>query len=117
MVAPTTWTELHRCDDADRARTLLVCLEAMEFDARLVEVPGGQTSAAFRQRSSAWRIDVPESHWETLREIVDEILAEQDEFDEFMAAWEQRTGRTQRKVLVVLVVIVGSLAAVGAIRL
>jgi hypothetical protein len=99
------WTELYQSDDLHQARVVATCLSAMEFDVRLC------TAAA------PYAVRVPIEDFSTLSEVLAEIIDEQAQFDQFMERWEQRSRKAERRLLIVMLVLVGGLGAVGAIDL
>ena len=50
-------------------------------------------------------------------EDVDEIIDEQEQFDEFVDAWQNRASRAERRLLITMIVIVSALGIGGAIEL
>ena len=110
------WPLLYQSEDPRRVRMVATCLAAMEFDVRLagrdVEEDhadrGGDTPLMVRVRSE----DLPH-----LLEVLDDLIDEQEQFDNFVGAWHHRVSRTDRRLLITLIIIVGALAAIGATEL
>ena len=127
--SPTTWRELYRSDDLSEARAIATTIASMAFEVALHGVsvhPLRDDDEA--DDASAWEwpseqargpyvIRVPEAQWKMLIDAVPEIIAEQAAFDEYLGTRDGRLGRGQRRLLVVMVVLVSGLAATGAIQL
>lgn len=111
-----TWRELMRCDDARLANIVTITIASMEFDVRLthVEDPAGERRLP---APKPYVIEVDESDWHDLTEVLHELIAEQIEFDDYMTSRELMVGRSQRRLLIILAVVVSALAAAGAIEL
>ena len=109
------WPALYTSVDLPRARMLATCLAAMDFEVALEEEPaeglarsGGGPPHVVRVRAA--------DHSE-LQELLEEILDEQMAFDESVDRWHERAGRTERRLLVTMIIIVSALAVAGAIEL
>ena len=105
-VPDTSWSTLYECDDPERARMLATCVAAMEYEVR-IDDPDGE--------GPRFVVQVSEDDFPHLVEIVDEILDEQEQFDEFLDRWRVTASRRERKLLVAIIIIVSSLAVVGAV--
>jgi hypothetical protein len=111
--AHDSWRDLYRSDDLHLVRTVATCLEAMAFETR-IQTPGGPRPDRV---VTPHVVQVSTEDWESLVEVLPELIAEQQEFDEFLRCWHQRSGRSERRLLVAMIVIVGTLAVIGAIEL
>lgn len=110
MVAPEQWRVLLNATEKTRALRLQTCLLAMEFDVRLADASGrwtseesdeedGHAADAHPGDDARLQVLVRVEDWENLRGVMDEILAEQDEFDRRL---ELRRRRIVRYGLVTL---------------
>lgn len=114
MQTTCEWRELYRSVDHQMARNLATCIEAMEFRARVV-TSGGFDPATFpHDDSTPLLVQVTTADWPALFDVLDELVAEQLEFDAFIESWDERTRRNERRLLIVLIIVVGALAAIGA---
>ena len=97
----STWRELYRCDDLRQARALAACIGAMEFDVRLCSAPMSVIDDAGEdgQIRGPHVIEVHDSTWPQLADVLLEILAEQQEFDEML---EWRRQRHHARLVIVL---------------
>ncbi|MHC5002093.1 MAG: hypothetical protein ACYTJ0_03135 [Planctomycetota bacterium] len=113
-----SWRALYRCDDLNKARTVATCLAAMEYDVELhglcgpveIETDSAGCFAPFEVR-------VPATDWASLAEVLDEIIEEQEQFDELVGSLEQRVSQAERRLLVTMIIVVSTLAVAGAIDL
>ena len=82
MVAETSWRELCRFDDPLLARAVATSIEAMEFDVllRAADSPPGGDEASSSGRPP-YVVQVVASEWGDLADVLEEIIAEQQEFD------------------------------------
>ena len=122
MNEATTWTELCRCDDPRQARTIVTTIGAMEFPVRLVNAAtGGVVDPPEGGETGLWVVQVQGEHRADLIGVLDEMLAEQAEFDRAMEARKEAHRRTEanfvRWVLLILVIIVAVLAMLRSIEL
>ncbi|MHC4427091.1 MAG: hypothetical protein ACYS0D_00605 [Planctomycetota bacterium] len=85
MVAETSWRELCRFDDPLLAHAVATSIEAMEFDV-LLRAAGGPTGAeqAAYHGQPPYVVQVVASDWGDLAEVLQEIIAEQQEFDRML---------------------------------
>jgi hypothetical protein len=102
MVAETPWRELCRFDDLPLARAVATSIEAMEFDVvlRPDESPPGVVEAS-PEPGPPYVVQVVASEWGQLAEVLEEIIAEQRDFDR-MIARRQVAGRHSRIVTVII---------------
>ena len=110
------WCELWRTDDLLEARAVSTTNLAMEYEARLIDRDGNDLEA-LSEENAPYRVQVRESDWPELSEVVEEIVAEQAEFDTYMQGWRSFVHRLHRAFLLVLIAIVILLAIFGAIAL
>jgi hypothetical protein len=132
-----TWRELYRCSDLKQARAVATTIAAMEFDVRLAsasieawtndeqhETTADDSSShlnacnritAFISRNDEdelpgpYVIEVPDSTWPQLADVLFEIIAEQQEFDQ-MLEWRRERNRVQ--LVIVLSITTAAEAAV-----
>jgi hypothetical protein len=96
------WRELYRCDDLRQARALAACIGAMEFDVRLHSTGPSRfhdANAGDEDLCGPHVIEVHESTWPQLADVLLEIITEQQEFDE-MLEWRQQ--RKHARLVIVL---------------
>jgi hypothetical protein len=101
MVAETSWRELCRFDDPMLARAVATALEAMEFDVHLRGAghpPGAEETADFGR--PPYVVQVVASEWADLTDVLEEIIAEQQEFDH-MVIGHRAAGRHSLIVTVI----------------
>lgn len=111
------WRILYRTEDPDTVRKLVTSIAAMEFDVRCSNTDGDIVQSADEQFGSPpYVVEVPESVWPELHELVHEIISEQDEFDAMLDAREHISQR-RRRMLILLIIIVGALATLGLLEL
>ncbi len=100
-----TWRSLYECDEPHRAQTIVTCLRAMEFDVRL-RVGERTWDDGLPEQPLPERhvIEVPTGDWAELRAVLDELMAEQDEFDAKLALRRRRTSRLWGISLILLLI-------------
>lgn len=112
------WQELYRGDDLNHMRMIATCLDAMEFEARLIDLRGRPIRAQEEfSLDPPYCIHVPGSEWGMLTDVLGEIIDEQRQFDARFDESRNRAGRRERQGLVVLIAIVIVLAMFGLIEL
>ena len=104
----TTWTPLFESDDLRQARMVATCVAAMEYEVRLE----GRDDA----EHGPFTVRVTADDWAQLTEVLDEIIREQEQFDVFIDRWRLTASKRERRLLVAMIIIVSSLAVVGAIE-
>ena len=112
----SAWRELWLSDDLVEACAVSTTILAMEYEARLVDRDGRGVGPG-SDSSGPFRVYVREADWPQLSEVVEEIVAEQAEFDQYLEGWRSLASRLHRALLLALIVIVAVLAIVGAIEL
>jgi len=111
MYAPAQWRELCRFDDPQLARAVATSVASMEFEVRLN--PDEPTDLA----APPFIVQVDDSDWATLTDVLDEIIDEQVQFDRLFAI-HQTKYRRQRIVLILsLAGVVETLVIFGLIKL
>lgn len=121
MIRPTeTWRELYRTNDLSLAHTIATCIEGMEFDVRLRDSLGrvidASEDSAGAKLQAPYGIDVPQDQWSALREIVNELIQEQMEFDTKVAADRARATRVAQILALSAVALVASFVGVTALK-
>lgn len=112
------WRALYRCDDLGKARVVATCLAAMEYDVRLMAMGVPIDELSDEQLAAApFEVRVVAADWPQLVEVLEEIIDEQEQFDEIVESLGRRITRNERRLLFAMIVIVGALAAAGAIDL
>ncbi|MHC4210880.1 MAG: hypothetical protein ACYSWT_14325 [Planctomycetota bacterium] len=102
MVAETSWRELCRFDDLPLARAVATSLEAMEFDVLLRtadSTPEGVPAPPYGP--PPYVVQVVASEWGDLADVLEEIVAEQREFDR-MVNRHRAASRHSRIVTVIV---------------
>jgi len=111
-LSDSPWRELFRCDDFRQASAVATSIAAMEFDVQLRSTEPRSSphtaAGAFddpyaddweRTQRGPFIIEVSPQHWQPLRDLLDEIVQEQVEFD---ALLEGRVVRNRKYILVVI---------------
>ncbi|MHC5022444.1 MAG: hypothetical protein ACYTGG_00840 [Planctomycetota bacterium] len=110
------WRDLYRCECPVRARAVATSIASMQFDVRLLGDDGRDINDGWPENVT-FIVRVPESDWDQLAAVLDEIIAEQEDFDDFLRDRDDRVGRAQRRFIVAMVILLAALAAGGAIEL
>jgi len=110
------WRELMRCDDDRLARIVTLSIASMEFDVRCTHVEDPLAGRRI-QEIDPYLIEVRDEDWHDLSTVLNELIEEQLEFDTYLEHRDRAVGRHQRRVLLILAIVVGTLAAAGAIEL
>jgi len=108
-----------RTDDLSQAMMVTTTIAAMQFDVQLLQRSGApmrntDDPAAFR---GPFTVSVRPDDWPDLRDVLDEIIREQAEFDSRLAARGHRTLRLSRVILFAAILLVALLAILGVINL
>jgi hypothetical protein len=119
MTERSAWAELHRSRRLEDARRLATTIAAMEFEVEVRDARGRSIAAADEPDSSAaaYFVMVRPQDCAELRDVLSEIIAEQDEFDAMLDRKARTVGRAQRAFLFVLIIILVVLAALNLIEL
>lgn len=110
----TTWAVLFRDADLDRVHVVATSILAMEYEAHVVDASTGAAIAEGRDESDGRTVGevlVHRAELEELRDVLVEILEEQDEFD---AVLEGR-GDDESRVMTLIVVAVVAIVALSAL--
>ena len=114
------WQELLRCEGLDQAHAIATSIEAMEYDVRVIDlVTGRPVSGDATDVDPAGRFVIetrPEDEAE-LSEVLDQIVAEQDDFDDYLDRRDNKTLSVRRVLLGTLIAIVAVLAMLGIIEI
>jgi len=109
MVADRCWRELCRFDDLLSARAVATSIAAMEFDVRLCAADAPAEPPPEHAHDHPGRppfvVEVRSRHWHDLADVIDEIIAEQREFD---LALESRRGAGRPARLVAVIALTGT---------
>ena len=111
---------LYETADRRLAQTLLTCIAAMEFDVRLSRFGDPidlESEPDDDIDAGPFEVQVLDADFSPLAEVIEEIIEEQEQFDEFIDRWRQDASRAERRLLVTMILIVSSLAVIGAIEL
>lgn len=101
MVAETSWRELCRFDDLPLARAVATSLEAMEFDVLLRAADGPpEGDPAPPHGRPPYVVQVVASDWGDLADVLQEIIAEQREFDRMII--RQRAASRHSRIVTVI---------------
>lgn len=112
------WRELFRSEDLMKARAIATCVAAMEFEARLgPAAPPIRAEEGDGPGDPPYVVEVMMTDWPQLAEVLEEIVAEQEDFDDALERWQCRAAQSERRVLLAMIIIVGALAALGVIEL
>ncbi|UCD74407.1 MAG: hypothetical protein JSV91_11520 [Phycisphaerales bacterium] len=112
------WRQLCRTDDPHLAVTIVTTIAAMEFPARLRDAATGEL---IEQREDIgdgpFIIETHGTHHAELADVLEEIIGEQEEFDEALESRDRFVRRVRRIVLLGLIIIVTVLAVFKLITL
>jgi len=111
------WSVLRRCDDPQQARMIRTCLSAMGFETRLVVNGNILDNAGDAPLSSSPVVEVPESSWADLNDVLDELLEEQASFDENIRQRNRNHRRLGRWLFLGFILIVIFMAVFRIIEL
>lgn len=115
------WPALYASEDLPEVRMLATCLSAMDFEVAVEEdastAPDGRSVHARLGGGSPHVVRVRAEDHDELSDLLEEILSEQDEFDAAIESWHTRANRTERRLLVTMIIIVSALGVAGAIEL
>ena len=103
MPETTPWRELHRTSDSQELLAIVTSIAAMEFETRCVDCAGRPVALSELDGPGPYIVQVPADDHAELLDVLDEIIAEQDEFD---ADLRRRTW-TGRQVMVSCLCFVG----------
>ena len=99
------WRELTRCDSLAEAHLIATSIEAMEFEVRLRSASADEPLAA---AAGPFVVEARAEDRDDLAGVLEEILAEQGEFDERLERRDRAIECTRRGFF--LVAIAGALA-------
>ncbi len=106
------WRDLFRCDGLPQARAVATSIEAMEYDVRVIDVATGRpvTDAAGADPGGGFVVQTRPEEAVELHEVLDQIIAEQVDFDDYLDRRDEVRLSRQRVFLGVLITIVSVLA-------
>jgi hypothetical protein len=118
------WRELYRTSELSLAHTIATCIEGMEFEVRLRDALGREVSDVVDEGSAKSQasirppfvIHVREQDWAALREVLDDLIAEQEEFDDKLAAAARRSTRVARVVILSAIALAASFAGAASLK-
>ena len=109
MADQTTWRELYRADDAHRIHSIATSIAAMEFNVRLRDARTGTAlDAETPWGDGPFAIDVHDEDWHSLSAVLDQIIDEQEAFDQSLENKDEAEHRFNRTILLVILVLVAS---------
>lgn len=117
MSNATTWSELYRTEDIYDARAVATSVAGMEFDVRIRGIGDPPRSGAAvdddgdNPGGPPFVVEVPAEEYPALREVLDEILDEQFQFDTKL----HRRDRRRRQFLLGLSIVVLAAAIAAAV--
>ena len=120
MSDPLSWRVLYAGEGLARARAIATVIEAMEFEVRLCDVATDLPVEALEadlDKDGVYRIEARGEDWSDLAEVLEQIIAEQSDFDALLERRDRSVLSAQRVVLGVVVVAVIVLALMGIARL
>ncbi len=120
MYGAAQWQELCRFADPQLARSVATSIASMEFDVRLTgddrrAQPG--LSESIKTAMASYVVEVDHGDWETLADILDEIVDEQLEFDRLFEMRHTKLSRQRILIIITLTGVVEVLAILGLIEL
>ncbi len=117
--ADASWRELFRSNDPNEVHNVAMTIAAMGFDLRCSDASGAfELTEEEPDGRPPYILQVPAEHVPELHPVLEDIVAEQNEFDE-MLAQRDRQGRRmrQRLALIVLISAMIALALLGWLRM
>ncbi len=111
MNGTAQWRELCRFNDPQLARAVATSVASMEFDVRLN--PDKPTDLA----SPPFIVQVDDSDWATLTDVLDEIIDEQVQFDRLFEMHHVKYRRQRIVLILTLAGVVEALVILGLIEL
>lgn len=120
MNASAQWRELCRFDDPQLARAVATSIASMEFEVRL------RDNDRFAEQDNDEPTDltappcivqVDDSDWATLTDILDEIIDEQIQFDQLFEMHHVKYRRQRIVIILTLAGVVEALVILGLIEL
>ena len=120
MYGTAQWQELCRFTDPQLARSVATSIESMEFEVRLAaghSDPHQERTETTGLAQPPYVIEVDHGDWETLADILDEIVDEQLEFDRLFEMRHTRLSRQRIFIIITLTGVVEVLAILGLIEL
>lgn len=104
MAESTPWRELYRTSDSQELLAIVTSIAAMEFQLRCVDANGTPLQPEdSAQQPGPFVIEVPAEDHAALLDVLQEIISEQDEFDERLSSGGDWTFR--RFVISVLAIL------------
>jgi hypothetical protein len=125
MERSVNWRELYRTNDPALAHTVATCIEGMEFDVRVRDAIGCVIDGSDEEGGSAnphapfkppFAIDVRSEDWAGLRGVLDELIAEQVEFDSKLEVDRQRAARVAQLLILSAVTLLAAFAGASALK-
>ena len=132
MERSIVWRELYRTNDPALAHTVATCIEGMEFDVRVRDALGRVIDGTREQESDAttpaaadlrqaslkppFAIDVDENEWDELREVLQELIAEQTEFDRKLEVARLRSARVAQLIILSVMTVAAAIAGASALK-
>ncbi len=120
MYGTARWQELCRFADPQLARSVATSIESMEFEVRLAAGSGQTVQERAETAGLAqplYVLEVDHGDWETLADVLDEIVNEQLEFDRLFEMRHTRHSRQRIFIIITLTGVVEVLAILGLIEL
>ena len=120
MYGTAQWQELCRFADPQLARSVATSIESMEFEVRLAAGHGDPPRERAETNSLAqppYVIEVDHGDWQTLADLLDEIVDEQLEFDRLFEIRHTKLSRQRIFIIITLTGVVEVLAILGLIEL
>ena len=114
------WCSILVDEDLRRARRVALAIAAMEFPVRIRHAVAGSPDPlpgeGVEEPDGPWVVEVQDLHWVDLDGVLEDIIREQDDFDDRLDRIEARSLRWQRVALLFVVVVVSVLAAFGLVE-
>ncbi len=120
MYAPAQWRELCRFKDPQLARSVATSVASMEFEVRLAgddRLSQQGCDEPTELGSPPYIVQVDDSDWATLTDILDEIVDEQVQFDRLFETHHIKYRRQRIVLIVTLAGVVEALVILGLIEL
>lgn len=115
-----SWRVLYAGEGLAKARVIATAIEAMEFEVRLCDVATDLPVEAMDENlddDGVYRIEARGDDWSDLADVLEQIIAEQSDFDALLERRDRSVLSVQRVFLGVVVALVIVLALMGIARL
>lgn len=120
MYAPAQWRELCRFKDPQLARAVATSIASMEYEVRLPvndRLSQQNSDEPTDLGTPPYIVQVDDSDWATLTDVLDEIVDEQVQFDRLFETHHIKYRRQRIVIILTLTGVVEALVILGLIEL